>query len=212
MIIGIISFSGRQIAGRKVEPTAHVRAMVILFTPRISFNRGRFLENFTLYKVPENRGKRRMGSVRTFTENARSNESMKEKINENLKTGSIFLISFALSGALIVSSFKSVNLFNPYMLKVTKKVARTIFKPNVLNNKQENSTLREPFIAKKKDVDIRNDVNLFRESFTSVIAVHWHKCTCRDIPTGNFLSHISLFLFDTAQTVQHPNKLLSHHY
>jgi len=135
-----------------------------------------------------------MGSVRTFTEKPRSNESMKEKINENLKTGSIFLISFALSGALIASSFKSVNLFNPYMLNVIKKVAKISSKANILNNKQKNRTLREPFIAKKRDVDIKNDVNSFRENFTSVIIVNGHKCGCRDIPTGNFISHI-LFAF-----------------
>ena len=119
---------------------------------------------------------------------------MKDTINENLKTDFIFLISLALSGALIASSFKSVNLLNPYMLNVIKKVARRIFSPNVLNNKQENRTLREPFIAKKRDVDIKNDVNLFRENFTSVIIVNGHKCGCLDIPTGNFISHI-LFAF-----------------
>lgn len=119
------------------------------------------MENFTLYKVPENRGKRRKGSVRTFTEKPRSNESMKDTINENLKTDFIFLISLALSGALIASSFKSVNLLNPYMLNVIKKVATRIFKSNILNKKQENRTLRDPFIAKKKEVEIRNDVNLF---------------------------------------------------
>ena len=119
------------------------------------------MENFILYKVPENRGKRRTGSVRTFTKNPRSSESMKEKTNENLKTGSIFLISSALSGALIASSFMSVNLLRPYMLNMIRKVARIIFKSNILNNKQKNRTLREPFIAKKKEVEIRNDVNLF---------------------------------------------------
>jgi len=148
-------------AGRKVEPTAHVKAILIFFTPQISFNRGRFLENFILYKVPENRGKRRTGNVRTFTKNPRSSESMKEKTNENLKTGSIFLISSALSGALIASSFISVNLLIPYMLNMIRKVARIIFKSNILNNKQKNRTLREPFIAKKREVKIRNDVNLF---------------------------------------------------
>ena len=96
--------------------TAQDKAIVIFFTPRISFNRGRFLENFMLYKVPVKRGKRRIGSVKTFTIKTRSNEIIKEKTNENLKIDSIFLTSCALSGALIASSFISVNLFTPYML------------------------------------------------------------------------------------------------
>ena len=90
-----------------------------------------------LYIMPENRGKRMIGNVRTFIEKQRNNESMKENANENLKIGSIFLMSFALSGALIASSFMSVNLLRPYTTYIIKKVAKIGFKRIFLLNSRK---------------------------------------------------------------------------
>ncbi len=118
------------------------------------------MDNFTLYKIPRNKGNKRTGNVRTFTINPRNKESIKEKNTENLKIDSNFVMIFTLSGLLIASSFISVNLFNPYMLYVIKKVIRPVFKMNTLNNKPEKRTFKKPLIAKKRDVEIKNDINL----------------------------------------------------
>lgn len=135
--------------------------MVIFFTPVISFNRGRLSDTFTLYKVPRNKGKIRISSVRILSNNPSINDRMKEIATKNFKNGFIFLIIFALSGVFISSSFMSVNLFNPYIPNVIKKVIITIFKTKILYNKPEKTTLREPLIARRSDVEIRKDVNLF---------------------------------------------------
>jgi hypothetical protein len=134
--------------------------MVIFFIPVMSFKRGRLLDNFTLYKVPRNKGNRRTGNVRIFSKNPSTNESMKEMTIKNLKIDSIFLMLFTLSGRFIASSLMSVNLFNPYMPNVIKKVTIAIFKTKILYNKLEKIILKEPFIAKKNDVEIRNVMNL----------------------------------------------------
>jgi hypothetical protein len=55
----------------------------------------------------------------------------------------------------------SVNLFNPYIPNVIKKVSMAVFNINILYNNPEKITSREPFIARKSDVEIRNDINLF---------------------------------------------------
>jgi hypothetical protein len=67
---------------------------------------------------------------------------------------------FTLSGLFIASSFMSVNLFNPYMPNIIKKVIMALFKAMVLYNKPEKITLRKPLIAKKSEVEIRNDMKL----------------------------------------------------
>ncbi len=149
-----------KIAGRMVVPTAQDNAMVRFFTPAISFNRGRLLDNFTLYKVPIIKGKIRTGSVRIFSKNPSSNESMKEMATKTLKYDPIFPMIFALSGLFIASSFMSVNLFNPYMPNVIKKVIMALFNAIVLYNKPEKITLRKPLIAKKSEVENRNDMKL----------------------------------------------------
>jgi hypothetical protein len=46
------------------------------------------------------------------------------------------------------------------MLNVTKKVNIAVFMENVLINKSEKRTLKEPLSAKKSDVETRNDMNL----------------------------------------------------
>ncbi len=113
-----------------------------------------------LYRIPENKGKRIIGSIKTFTKNPKIKVSIKERATENLKTYPNFLMILALSGLLTASSFISVNLFNPYVLNVTKKVSIAIFMANVFDNKPEKNTLKEPLIAKKSEVDIRIDRRL----------------------------------------------------
>lgn len=154
-------FSGKYITGRKVAITAHDKAIVIFFTPVISFNRGILLDNFTLYRTPINKGKIRITKVIMFSWNPSINESMKERTTKNFKNGSIFFMRLALSGLFIASSFRSVNLFNPYIPNVIKKVSIAVYNTNILYNNPEKITSRKPFIARKSDVEIRNDINLF---------------------------------------------------
>jgi hypothetical protein len=132
----------------------------MFFIPVISFNLGRLLENFTLYRIPENNGKRRTGSVKAFTEYPEIKGSIKEMQIQHLKGVLILLRVLALSGVLIASSFKSVNLFSPYVLNVLKKATTEVFMENTLINNPEKNTLKAPPIAKKSDVEIRNDTNL----------------------------------------------------
>lgn len=113
-----------------------------------------------LYKIPRNKGKKRIGSVITFVKKPKIKVSIKARTTEIFKMGLNFIMIFALSGRLIVSSFKSVNLFNPYTLKVLKKVNIVILMANMLINIDAKRTLREPVIAKKSDVEIRNIMNL----------------------------------------------------
>ena len=143
-----------------MEITAHDKAIVMFFTPVISFNLGRLLDSFTLYKVPRNRGKIRTGSVRILSKNPSIIESIKENATKNFKIDSIFLMILALSGIFIASSFKSVNLFSPYILNVIKNVIMAIFNAKILYNSPEKMTLREPLIAKKSDVEMRNEMKL----------------------------------------------------
>ncbi|KCZ72387.1 hypothetical protein ANME2D_00814 [Candidatus Methanoperedens nitroreducens] len=118
-----------------------------------------------LYRIPENKGKRRTGSIRIFTKNPNIKASIKERATENLKICPNFLIVPTLSGLLTVSSFKSVNLFNPYVLNITKKVSIAVSIINVFDNKPEKITLKEPLIAKKSDVDIRNNRSLSNNKY-----------------------------------------------
>lgn len=46
------------------------------------------------------------------------------------------------------------------MLNVIKKVNIAVFMENILINKSEKRTLKEPLSAKKSDVETRNDMNL----------------------------------------------------
>ena len=69
-----------------------------------------------------------MGRVNTLSRNPRTSERKNDTATDILKISSIFLIAFALSGAFIESSLKSVNLFNPYVLNVVKKVIITMLK------------------------------------------------------------------------------------
>lgn len=133
----------------------------MFFTPVISFNLGIFLDNFMLYKIPRNKGKKRIGSVITLVRIPKIKVSIKERTTVNFKIYLYFIMIFALSGRFIVSSFKSVNLFNPYTLKVLKNVNIVILMEIMLINIDEKRTLREPLIAKKSDVEIRNIMNLF---------------------------------------------------
>lgn len=162
-----------KITGRKAVTTAQDNAMVRFFTPVISFNLGRLLDNFTLYKVPRNKGKIRTGSVRIFSINPSSNDSMKEKATKNLNFDWIFPIIFALSGVFIASSFRSVNLFNPYTPKVIRKVIMALYEAKVLYNKPENITLKKPPVARKSEVDIMNDMKLYKVNiyFVNIIFV-----------------------------------------
>jgi hypothetical protein len=113
-----------------------------------------------LYRIPENKGKRRTSRIKTFTKNPKIKVSIKERATENLKTYPNFLIMPTLSGLLTASSFISVNLFNPYVLNVTKKVSIAIFMVNIFDSKLEKKTLKVPLTAKKSEVDIRNDRSL----------------------------------------------------
>jgi len=113
-----------------------------------------------LYKIPNNNGKIRTRIVEKSTRNPRTIERMKDKATVSLKTTYILPMVIALSGLFIASSFRSVNLFKPYMPNVIKKVNIGVYILKILYNNPEKITLREPLIAKKIDVDIRKDITL----------------------------------------------------
>lgn len=133
-----------------------------------------------------------IGRVIILSRNPSINDSTKETNTKNFKIGSIFLMTLTLSGLFIASSFKSVNLFNPYMTNVIKKVSITVFNTNISYKKHEKTTSKEPFIARKSDVEIRNDINL---SNINLI----------------FIFHIFLPYLDNIQTIHHPSEWLNHH-
>ena len=81
-----------------------------------------------LYNMPNSRGKRRIGNVKILSKIPRASERKKDSATDNLKRNSILFMALALSGVFIESSFKSVNLFNPYVLNVVKKVIITMLK------------------------------------------------------------------------------------
>lgn len=108
-----------------------------------------------------NRGKRRIGTHNQSCKVPRSRESANENSRKRLKIFSFPLIYLALSGELMASSFISVSLLSPYTPVIEKNVAKIKFNTNILNNKQEKNTLRDPFIAKKIEVENRNVANLF---------------------------------------------------
>lgn len=118
------------------------------------------MDSLILYKIPIAKGNKRTSNTRIPSKNPNINESIKDIYTENLRTGSNFLVIFALSGLLIMSSFISVILFNPYMLNVVKKAKTAVFKINILYNNPEKITLAELLIAKKSDVDVKNNASL----------------------------------------------------
>lgn len=168
-------------------------------------------------------GKRIIGTHKISCKTPKNKEIVSENSKKKIKIFSFPLIYFALSGTLTASSFMSVSLLRLYILKIIKNTDKIRFKINRLNNKHEKKTLREPLIAKKREVEIRNDANLF----SLLLNPFFHTKEILIIPTApaapsriekrrwgecrishykNLIYHFPSLSFDSIQTVQYPNE------
>lgn len=133
------------------------KVTIIFFKTGLSFNRIS-LNIFTLYIIAEEKGIMRSNPAKILSKKPNARATMYERTENKTIIYSLFLIKLYLIGTLTESSFISVSLFKLYMLKVRKKVAKSIVDFGYAsNNKKEKYNTERATIAINKELKIKKD-------------------------------------------------------